>query len=575
MGRRNKHRSRGRDRYDDMFEEMYDDSQEELEEEEYENEDAQEQEVNRSSQNLSRNHPSDLESRRKAAAEERAAWNSLRKDVPEKESSQKTDDPEIPSGPNPLKVLAGRVWGATTWGFCKFFAGVRWLFVRLGKVLGVIFRKLVSASGFFKRVPKKAWLATGAVLLLAGLGGTAYYFLSSGGREVAQAPSSEETPAATPEAAPEAMPEKIPAAVEKPKETEKVEKPVETVEKPAETTDPLAELPADDLSSLPGLELGSVSEPTLPTVESVAVSPEKPVEKPAEKPDGDLEEYDLNNLGLSTDSPTETVESPTPSASPATLDAPLPEAPALAESAAVPDVVADAPPKATLADSLRSAPGANTDHILSDDFDPYALPSSAKPAKPETPAKVERGSLGSVNNIAGLDNSKPAPTPTNQADNAKKKNSVLINGSEGIAKDNVWVVQSGDNYWDISQKVYGTGAYYKAIAQYNSNVVPDPNHLRAGTRLRLPEVSFLHRAYPTLCPVQGRATAGNQYVVQDGDTLSDIARIRLGSASRWPEIYRLNRDRLNNRFDLLPPGITLTLPEREGNAVATEAGVWK
>jgi nucleoid-associated protein YgaU len=56
------------------------------------------------------------------------------------------------------------------------------------------------------------------------------------------------------------------------------------------------------------------------------------------------------------------------------------------------------------------------------------------------------------------------------------------------------------------------------------------------------------------------------YTVQQGDTLFDIARNELGKASRWAEIYELNRDRLADDFDYLAPGTQLRLPDARGGS---------
>lgn len=55
-------------------------------------------------------------------------------------------------------------------------------------------------------------------------------------------------------------------------------------------------------------------------------------------------------------------------------------------------------------------------------------------------------------------------------------------------------------------------------------------------------------------------SGGRTYTVQDGETLFDIARQQLGKASRWVEIYQLNRDRLGERLEFFRPGLTLILP---------------
>ncbi len=49
----------------------------------------------------------------------------------------------------------------------------------------------------------------------------------------------------------------------------------------------------------------------------------------------------------------------------------------------------------------------------------------------------------------------------------------------------------------------------------------------------------------------------------EGDTLFNIARYELGKASRWVEIYELNRDVLGKDFNELRPGMRLVLPETD------------
>jgi nucleoid-associated protein YgaU len=49
------------------------------------------------------------------------------------------------------------------------------------------------------------------------------------------------------------------------------------------------------------------------------------------------------------------------------------------------------------------------------------------------------------------------------------------------------------------------------------------------------------------------------YTVQSGDTLSGIAQQQLGDASRWPEIFLLNR--FIRHPDRISPGQVLTLPD--------------
>jgi len=64
------------------------------------------------------------------------------------------------------------------------------------------------------------------------------------------------------------------------------------------------------------------------------------------------------------------------------------------------------------------------------------------------------------------------------------------------------------------------------------------------------------------------AVNGKTYTVQEGETLFDIARRQLGKASRWVEIYDLNRTRLGKQMEGFRPGITLILPQAESAATA-------
>ena len=143
--------------------------------------------------------------------------------------------------------------------------------------------------------------------------------------------------------------------------------------------------------------------------------------------------------------------------------------------------------------------------------------------------------------------------------------------------DGTYEVQPNDNYWAISEKLYGTGAYFKALAEHNRNRVPSEDKLAVGDVITAPEVTELEETYPALCPrpsrretVKQRAAmvgtashyaGGRTYTVEEGDTLYNIARYELGKASRWVEIHELNRTALGEDFDYLTPGMQLALPD--------------
>lgn len=150
-----------------------------------------------------------------------------------------------------------------------------------------------------------------------------------------------------------------------------------------------------------------------------------------------------------------------------------------------------------------------------------------------------------------------------------------------------YTVQPGDTLWSISEKVYGTGGYFKALGAANRSSLPRSDKLTVGNQLAVPPTTDLERDYPSLCPKQRKSAlvrpkstppAGTQrrngsdvYIVNEGDTLFDIARYELGKASRWAEIYDLNRDILGEDFDYLRPGTELVMPAR-AEAAAKPSG---
>ena len=157
-------------------------------------------------------------------------------------------------------------------------------------------------------------------------------------------------------------------------------------------------------------------------------------------------------------------------------------------------------------------------------------------------------------------------------------------GSGLRREDGTYEVQPNDSYWVISEKLYGSGAYFKALAEHNRDQIPREDQLQVGDAILAPELSELEKTYPGLCPeasrreiLRNRASTistrhshygRRTYAVQEGDTLFDIARHELKKASRWPEIHELNRDVLGNDYDLLTPGLELVLPD-DGEASDT------
>lgn len=147
-------------------------------------------------------------------------------------------------------------------------------------------------------------------------------------------------------------------------------------------------------------------------------------------------------------------------------------------------------------------------------------------------------------------------------------------------EDGKYEIQPSDSYWTISERLYGSGSYYKALAEHNRAQIASEDQLKPGDVIDAPPLAQLEQTYPSLCPkperresLQSRtqpvstrsSRGGRAYTVTEGDTLFNIARYELGKASRWAEIYELNRDVLGKDFNYLTPGMQLTLPQDENS----------
>lgn len=135
----------------------------------------------------------------------------------------------------------------------------------------------------------------------------------------------------------------------------------------------------------------------------------------------------------------------------------------------------------------------------------------------------------------------------------------------------IHVVDSGDSFWSIAKEHYGAGRYFNALAAFNQARIPNPQVMRPGMKVMVPDAAVLQQRYPqltggTYSPGQtsdrtGFYVEGGQpmYRVAKGDTLSGIAHKHLGRASRWIQVYGMNQSQLTSASSL-KIGMVLRLP---------------
>ncbi|GGN61509.1 membrane protein [Streptomyces kronopolitis] len=121
---------------------------------------------------------------------------------------------------------------------------------------------------------------------------------------------------------------------------------------------------------------------------------------------------------------------------------------------------------------------------------------------------------------------------------------------------------TGETLWDLAEHYLGDGRRYSELRALNPGL-PQTATLPVGTVVNLPADAYgvhteLAAAAPASAETQQEPKA-ETYTVASGDSLSGIAQKKLGSASRWHDIYTENRDEISNP-DLIYPGQHFDLP---------------
>jgi nucleoid-associated protein YgaU len=163
---------------------------------------------------------------------------------------------------------------------------------------------------------------------------------------------------------------------------------------------------------------------------------------------------------------------------------------------------------------------------------------------------------------------KPKAAPADQTQGSTNRSARL--------DSRTYIVQAGDSFWSIAEHVYGDGRFFRALYRYNEPLFPNFDSLTAGSSVGTPIREDLIKLFPNDCPpeetknVADVNNAGGQdvppiYVTRKGETLFEIARQKLGQASRYLEIKQLNRFQLDSQTNHLTPlrqGIRLVLPSQ-------------
>lgn len=127
-----------------------------------------------------------------------------------------------------------------------------------------------------------------------------------------------------------------------------------------------------------------------------------------------------------------------------------------------------------------------------------------------------------------------------------------------------YTIQKNDSLWKVSKSFYGTGTHWKRIYSANKDVLPNSTTLPVDRELRIPapperEQTASEDGSEQQPPFQVD-NPDRWYKFKKGDRLWDVAKKQLGSGTRYNEILKLNKERIEDP-EHIRSGTWLLLPE--------------
>ena len=144
------------------------------------------------------------------------------------------------------------------------------------------------------------------------------------------------------------------------------------------------------------------------------------------------------------------------------------------------------------------------------------------------------------------------------------------------------VIKAGDTLSAIAKKYYGSEKYVSLLLESNKNV--DPRRLRVGTKILIPPApdkggvnagasappgplangpTTRPALSPTVAALPRRQPPNTKpYQVKAGDNWQKLAAQFMGSESRWPELFEMNKRSPRETHHVLRAGETIYVPEK-------------
>lgn len=172
---------------------------------------------------------------------------------------------------------------------------------------------------------------------------------------------------------------------------------------------------------------------------------------------------------------------------------------------------------------------------------------------------------------------------TNQAENTITKslliNSSLVNSSPSLgnalpsllindspAPEYIeYTVRKGDSLSDIAKEFLGSSNKYMNIFEANKDSLRNPNDLRVGMTIKIPNVNKTHIINKP--EIEFKLPDNQEYreiTVKKGQSLSELALKYLGNSDKYMQIFSANKGILSST-DSIKPGMKLKVPVESNN----------
>ena len=130
------------------------------------------------------------------------------------------------------------------------------------------------------------------------------------------------------------------------------------------------------------------------------------------------------------------------------------------------------------------------------------------------------------------------------------------------ANQSTHTVQEGETLSEIARRYYGRTAEWHTIYDANRVAIGDPDSLKPGTRLTIPNLASANGPSTdqvAAAPRPRKETA--EYTFKRGDTLASVAEEFLGSQGKWRDLHDMNKDRIKDP-NRISPGTVIRVPAR-------------